>query len=49
MKNYVTPELHYFALNTQDVLTGSSDLEFDITDWLDKKLDENTIVGGMEK
>jgi hypothetical protein len=45
MKNYVTPELHYFVLNTQDVLTGSSDLEFDITDWLD----ENTIVGGMEK
>lgn len=35
MKNYVTPELHYFVLNTQDVLTESSDLEFDVTDWIE--------------
>ena len=35
MKKYVTPELHYFVLNAQDVLTESNDLEFDVKDWIE--------------
>ena len=34
MKNYVTPELRCILLNTQDVITASNDVEYDVLDWL---------------
>ena len=35
MKNYVTPKLCLCILSTQDVITASNDVEFDVTDWIE--------------
>ena len=34
MKNYVAPELRWVSLNAQDVITASTDAEFDVKAWI---------------
>lgn len=34
MKQYVTPELCLCVLSTQDVITASNDLEYDVREWI---------------
>ena len=39
MKEYVEPKVSYILLSASDVITASSTVEFDVTDWLGGGLD----------